>query len=117
MKALEKDGSRRYETANGLGMDVQRYLQNESVQACRSAARLRRQDRHRRTAQPLPGAGGRTRAGGRFRDLCGFALLDNASLCPTRAAVARGSSRVTRLDFNALASDGLMTKRVFDLVN
>src|SRR6266545_271071 len=34
MKALEKDRTRRYETANGLAADVQRYLADESVQAC-----------------------------------------------------------------------------------
>jgi serine/threonine protein kinase len=33
MKALEKDRRRRYETANGLAMDVQRYLDNEPVVA------------------------------------------------------------------------------------
>ena len=31
MKALEKDRNRRYETANGLAMDIQRYLDNEPV--------------------------------------------------------------------------------------
>jgi hypothetical protein len=31
MKALEKDRKRRYETANGLAMDIQRYLSNEPV--------------------------------------------------------------------------------------
>jgi eukaryotic-like serine/threonine-protein kinase len=31
MKALEKDRNRRYETANGLGMDIQRYLNDEPV--------------------------------------------------------------------------------------
>jgi serine/threonine protein kinase/tetratricopeptide (TPR) repeat protein len=34
MKALEKDRNRRYETANGFAMDVQRYLADEPVQAC-----------------------------------------------------------------------------------
>ena len=34
MKALEKERSRRYETANGLAMDLQRYLADEPVQAC-----------------------------------------------------------------------------------
>jgi eukaryotic-like serine/threonine-protein kinase len=34
MKALEKDRSRRYETANGLARDVQRYLTDETVEAC-----------------------------------------------------------------------------------
>ena len=33
MKALEKDRARRYETANGLALDVQRYLANEAVEA------------------------------------------------------------------------------------
>ena len=33
MKALEKDRTHRYETANGLAMDVQRYLTNEPVLA------------------------------------------------------------------------------------
>ncbi len=34
LKALEKDRNRRYETANGFAMDVQRYLADEAVQAC-----------------------------------------------------------------------------------
>jgi WD40 repeat protein/serine/threonine protein kinase len=34
MKALEKDRNRRYETANSLALDVQRYLADEPVQAC-----------------------------------------------------------------------------------
>ena len=33
MKALEKDRNRRYQTANGLGMDIERYLDNEPVVA------------------------------------------------------------------------------------
>ncbi len=34
MKTLEKDRNRRYETANGFAADVQRYLNDEPVQAC-----------------------------------------------------------------------------------
>ena len=33
MKALEKDRTRRYETANGLAVDIQRHLNNEPVTA------------------------------------------------------------------------------------
>ena len=33
MKALEKDRTRRYETANGLARDIQRYLDDEVVEA------------------------------------------------------------------------------------
>jgi tetratricopeptide (TPR) repeat protein len=44
MKALEKDRNRRYDTANGLAMDVQRYLADEPVLACPPSAwyRLRK---------------------------------------------------------------------------
>src|SRR5206468_3919361 len=38
MKALEKDRSRRYETANGFAQDVQRYLADEPVLACPPSA-------------------------------------------------------------------------------
>jgi len=38
MKSLEKDRNRRYETANGFAMDVQRYLADEPVQACPPSA-------------------------------------------------------------------------------
>jgi tetratricopeptide (TPR) repeat protein len=38
MKALEKDRNRRYETATGLARDVQRYLNDEPVQACPPSA-------------------------------------------------------------------------------
>jgi serine/threonine protein kinase/tetratricopeptide (TPR) repeat protein len=34
MKCLEKDRTRRYETANGLARDVERYLRDEPVDAC-----------------------------------------------------------------------------------
>jgi serine/threonine protein kinase/tetratricopeptide (TPR) repeat protein len=34
MKCLEKDRTRRYETANGLARDVERYLHDEPVEAC-----------------------------------------------------------------------------------
>jgi tetratricopeptide (TPR) repeat protein len=34
MKALEKDRTRRYETANGLARDVERYLSDQPVEAC-----------------------------------------------------------------------------------
>jgi serine/threonine protein kinase len=38
MKALEKDRNRRYETANELALDVERFLGNELVQACPPSA-------------------------------------------------------------------------------
>jgi tetratricopeptide (TPR) repeat protein len=41
MKALEKDRGRRYETANGLALDVQRYLEGEPVLAAPASAAYR----------------------------------------------------------------------------
>jgi non-specific serine/threonine protein kinase/serine/threonine-protein kinase len=41
MKALEKDRNRRYETALGLVRDVERYLDDEPVQACPPSAAYR----------------------------------------------------------------------------
>ena len=51
MKCLEKDRNRRYETANGLAMDVQRYLADEPVLASPPSAahRLRKFSRRHKT--------------------------------------------------------------------
>src|SRR5262249_15972430 len=43
MKCLEKDRARRYETANGLAMDLQRHLRNEPVVASPPSAAYRLQ--------------------------------------------------------------------------
>jgi hypothetical protein len=48
MKCLEKDRARRYETANGLAMDIQRHLGNEPVVACPPSAAYRFQKLVRR---------------------------------------------------------------------
>ncbi len=52
MKALEKDRNRRYETANSLGGDIERYLRDEPVLACPPSAayRLRKLLRRHRGA-------------------------------------------------------------------
>src|SRR5580704_1127967 len=52
MKALEKDRTRRYETANGLARDVERYLNDEPVEACPPSTgyRLKKLARRHRAA-------------------------------------------------------------------
>jgi tetratricopeptide (TPR) repeat protein len=57
MKALEKDRSRRYETANGFAMDVQRYLNDEPVLACPPSAAYRLRKFARRHKAGLAAAG------------------------------------------------------------
>jgi WD40 repeat protein len=58
MKALEKQRTRRYETANGFAMDVQRYLAGEAVLAAPPSAgyRLRKFARKYRTPLRVAGA-------------------------------------------------------------
>jgi serine/threonine protein kinase/WD40 repeat protein len=53
MKTLEKDRNRRYETANGLAMDVQHYLADEPVQACPPSASYRMRKFVRRHKGPV----------------------------------------------------------------
>jgi len=53
MKCLEKDRNRRYETASGLAADVQRYLNDEPVQACPPSAWYRFRKFARRNKRAL----------------------------------------------------------------
>jgi tetratricopeptide (TPR) repeat protein len=57
MKALEKDRNRRYETANGFALDVQRYLADEPVLACPPTAGYRLKKFARRNKVGLAVAG------------------------------------------------------------
>lgn len=56
MKCLEKDRARRYETANGLARDIQRYLNDEPVQACPPSSRYRLRKFLRRNKGPVTAA-------------------------------------------------------------
>jgi eukaryotic-like serine/threonine-protein kinase len=57
MKALEKDRNRRYETANALALDIERYLLDEPVQACPPSAgyRLRKFVRRNKSSVVVAG--------------------------------------------------------------
>jgi WD40 repeat protein/serine/threonine protein kinase len=57
MKTLEKDRNRRYETANGLANDVERYLRDEAVQACPPSVRYRLRKFVRRNKRGVIAAG------------------------------------------------------------
>jgi len=57
MKCLEKDRTRRYETANGLAADLKRHLGNEPVVARPPTAAYRFQKLARRTSLPSPATG------------------------------------------------------------
>jgi serine/threonine protein kinase/tetratricopeptide (TPR) repeat protein len=53
MKTLEKDRNRRYETANAFAADVQRYLCDETVEACRPSAGYKLRKFLRRNKRPV----------------------------------------------------------------
>src|SRR5205807_5830690 len=57
MKALEKDRARRYDTANGLARDVERYLADEPVEAHPPSARYRLRKAARKYRKALALAG------------------------------------------------------------
>ena len=57
MKCLEKDRDRRYETANGLALDIRRYLDDEPVLACPPSAAYRLRKFVRRHKRALAMAG------------------------------------------------------------
>ena len=58
MKSLEKDRTRRYETANGFAKDIRRYLDGDPVEACPPTAsyKLRKFARKHRVALTTAGA-------------------------------------------------------------
>ena len=58
MKCLEKDRTRRYETANGLAMDIQRHLSNEPIVARPQSAGYRVQKMIRRNKLAFTAAAG-----------------------------------------------------------
>src|SRR2546421_1567179 len=53
MKTLEKDRNRRYESASAFAQDVQRYLNDEPVQACPPSVRYRLRKFARRNKRPV----------------------------------------------------------------
>ncbi len=59
MKCLEKDRNRRYETANAFAADLQRYLADETVQACPPSAgyRLRKFARRNKASLAMASLG------------------------------------------------------------
>jgi serine/threonine protein kinase/Flp pilus assembly protein TadD len=89
MKALEKDRNRRYETANGFAMDVQRYLADLPVQACPPSTlyRLRIFARRNKTALVVAGL-----------ILCFITLLGGGAGWVVRDRAARRSQAAQELE-------------------
>ncbi len=90
MKCLEKDRNRRYDTANGLAADVQRYLGDEPVQACPPSAwyRFRKFARRNRAALATTAA-------------VALAMLGAVAILATSTILIAGEKRATENALNA----------------
>lgn len=88
MKALEKDRSRRYETANGFAADVQRYLHDEPVAACPPSTAYRLRKLVRRNKSLVVG------------------------VCAVMAVLTVGMVTSTLLALRAMAAEGLADERL-----
>ncbi len=97
MKALEKDRSRRYETANGFVMDVQRYLADEPVQACPPSAWYRLRKFARRNKARVVVAAGVLLAVTVMAATIGWAVGDRAARRATAAVEVRDSLNIARV--------------------
>jgi serine/threonine protein kinase/tetratricopeptide (TPR) repeat protein len=101
MKALEKDRTRRYETANGLARDIERYLHDEPVEACPPSAtyRLRKLARKYRAAVVT---------------LAGFAaVILIAAIASTLLAIR--ATTAERLASQRLAESEVVSRRLVDI--
>jgi WD40 repeat protein/serine/threonine protein kinase/tetratricopeptide (TPR) repeat protein len=86
MKCLEKDRNRRYATASGLAMDLERYLNDEPVLACPPSAWYRFGKFARRNKKSLMMTGG----------LAGVVLLGIVLLADSNMRIAREQAETTK---------------------
>jgi tetratricopeptide (TPR) repeat protein len=108
MKALDKDRDRRYESASALAADVQRYLDDEPVQACPPSAAYRFSKFARRNRAALVTSG-----------LVALALIAGTGVSIWQAQVATNAKQQTaqalltaqkRLQFGRQAVDEMYTQ-------
>ena len=90
MKCLEKDRTRRYDTANGLAMDIQRHLTNEAVLARPPSAAYRFQKLVRRHKLAFAAAGAVT-----LTLIAGLSLSTWAFLRERKAHASEAAQRQT----------------------
>jgi len=110
MKALEKDRSRRYETANGLAMDVRRYLNREPILAAPPSAtyRMKKFARRHRAGVLLVSAVTATVVLGLVGTSMGFARAvrerERADLSARSALAAQAEAQARARDLERVAS-------------
>ncbi len=133
MKALEKDRSRRYETANAMALDIQRHLEHEPVAACPPSAAYRARKYARRHRLGVAAASivlatvvsgvalsfaryaDAAERRGRARDLHAAAARDEAAAEQAHAGEA-GQRALAEAREKEAATDANRAKTVVDLV-
>jgi WD40 repeat protein/serine/threonine protein kinase len=106
MKALEKDRARRYETANGLAQDVERYLRDEPVQAGPPGAAYRLRKFVRRNRGPVAAA--------TFVLLALVAGVIGTTVGLVRSLEAEGAAAVAAEDASVRAVEAVKARTVAD---
>jgi eukaryotic-like serine/threonine-protein kinase len=87
LRALEKDRTRRYETASAFAADVQRYLNDEAVEACPPSTGYRLRKLARQHRRPLAMAG-----------ITVFALVTATAVSAWQADIAWDAQRQAEVD-------------------
>ncbi len=100
MKALEKNRSRRYDTANGLALDIQRYMTGEPVMAAPPSTKYRLQKFARKHRAAL-------RAAGAFLLLLILGVVASTwqAIRATRAEIRADDSRLKESEQRRIAED------------
>ncbi len=109
MKALEKDRTRRYESANGLAKDLQRYLNGEAVEACPPTLGYRLKKAYRRNRAAVRVAGAFT-----LFMLSAVAVSSWLALKATRAETLAEEKRI-EAEANAKLADEKATEAAYTL--
>ena len=118
MKCLEKDRNRRYETANGFAADVQRYLNDEPVQACppSTAYRLRKFARRNKSILATAGVLGLALVLGTVVSMWQAIRATKAEgLAQMRLQAETKAQNATRKQLSlTLGAEGKATRRLYD---
>jgi serine/threonine protein kinase/tetratricopeptide (TPR) repeat protein len=105
MKSLEKDRERRYESAGALAADVQRYLDDEPVEACPPTRAYRLRKFSRRNWRALVTAG-----------IVAASLVTATSVSAWQAVIAREAQRQAELDRDRAAEAEALATAINDFL-
>lgn len=120
MKALEKERGRRYDTATALARDIERFLADETVEACPPSAQYRLQkfvSKHRRfIATGASFAALLIVATMVSLSLAVWALIAESDAITARDAAIEARKEIEKQRDRAVSAEGLAQKRLVDVL-